>query len=60
MQIHSPTITSRHLMAAQIAWYGSLHVRISSDATVHGLKARWPVNDAQERKYMPEASVCMA
>lgn len=39
----------------EAATHGELHVCIGSDATVHALKARWPINDEQERKYMLEA-----
>lgn len=41
------------------AEYGELHVCIGSDATIHGLKRRWPVNDEHERKYMLEALSCV-
>lgn len=41
------------------AEYGELHVCIGSDATVHGLKDRWPVNDQDERRYMLEALACV-
>lgn len=41
------------------AEYGELHVCIGSDATIHALKRRWPVNDEHERKYMLEALSCV-
>ena len=41
------------------AEYGELHVCIGSDATIHGLKKRWTVNDQNERKYMLEALSCV-
>lgn len=43
----------------EAATYGDLHVCIGSDATVHGLKARWPINDQQERRYLLEALRCV-
>jgi cytidyltransferase-like protein len=39
----------------EAAKHGELHVCIGSDTTVHALKARWPINDEQERKYMLES-----
>lgn len=41
------------------AQYGELHVCIGSDATIHGLKKRWTVNDQHERRYMLEALACV-
>ena len=39
--------------------YGLLTVCIGSDATVHGLKGRYPVTDQHERRYMLEALACV-
>jgi cytidyltransferase-like protein len=36
----------------EAAAYGELYVGIGSDKTLHELKARWPVNNEQERLYM--------
>ncbi|MCC7502406.1 MAG: adenylyltransferase/cytidyltransferase family protein [Flavobacteriales bacterium] len=44
----------------EAAKHGDLHVCIGSDATVHALKGRWPINDQQERKYMLEALGCVS
>lgn len=41
------------------AEHGELHVCIGSDATVHTLKKRWTINDANERRYMLEALSCV-
>ncbi|HMU12947.1 MAG TPA: adenylyltransferase/cytidyltransferase family protein [Flavobacteriales bacterium] len=41
------------------AAYGELHVCIGSDATIHALKKRWTINDANERRYMLEALSCV-
>jgi len=43
----------------EAASYGDLTVGIGSDATVHGLKGRYPVNTQDERKYMLEALRCV-
>ncbi len=43
----------------EAAKHGDLHVCIGSDATVHALKGRWPINDEQERRYMLEALRCV-
>lgn len=36
----------------EAATHGELYVGIGSDKTLHELKARWPVNNEQERLYM--------
>lgn len=36
----------------EAATHGELYVGIGSDQTLHELKARWPVNNEQERLYM--------
>ncbi len=43
----------------EAAKHGELHVCIGSDATVHALKGRWPINDELERTYMLEALHCV-
>ncbi len=35
--------------------FGDLHVGIGSDANVHSLKGRYPVNNEEERRYMLES-----
>lgn len=39
----------------EAAEYGDLYVSIGSDANVHHLKGRYPVNSQEERKYMLDA-----
>lgn len=39
----------------EAAQYGDLYVSIGSDANVHHLKGRYPVNSQEERKYMLDA-----
>ena len=36
----------------EAATYGEVYVGIGSDKTLHELKARWPINNEQERLYM--------
>jgi len=39
--------------------YGDVYVSIGSDANVHYLKGRYPVNTQEERKYMLDALSCV-
>jgi len=43
----------------QAAGYGDLYVSIGSDANVHQLKGRYPVNTQDERIYMLNALACV-
>jgi cytidyltransferase-like protein len=43
----------------EAATYGSLFVGIGSDANVHNLKGRYPVNTEKERKFMLDALTCV-
>lgn len=43
----------------EAAQWGDLHVCIGSDANVHHLKGRYPVNPQEERRYMLEAISCV-
>lgn len=43
----------------EAAAYGELHVCIGSDANVHSLKNRWPINDQDERRYLIKALACV-
>lgn len=43
----------------EAATFGDVYVSIGSDANVHHLKGRYPVNTQEERKYMLDALTCV-
>lgn len=43
----------------EAAQFGDVYVGLGSDANVHSLKGRYPVNSQDERKYMLEALSCV-
>ena len=43
----------------EAAIYGDVYIGLGSDANVHNLKGRYPVNSQDERKYMLESLKCV-